>query len=336
MNVCIQKEVSSPAPTLERLQAIVAPDLKRVDNVLMQHIESSAPLISTLASHIIASGGKRLRPALTLITSRLCGYTGERHIQLAACVEFIHTATLLHDDVVDESKLRRGESTANDLWGNKASVLVGDLLLSRAFQLMVSDGSLHILKILSDTSAIIAEGEVMQLAAEGDLHTGKETYLAIISAKTAALFAAACEMGAVVSGQLHLAASLREFGHCLGIAFQLVDDALDYTADSSILGKTVGDDFREGKITLPVIGAVAHATPEEKLFWKRTMEEHTQQADDLERAIAILKKYKTLETTLELAKDYCTRAHALLDSFAASPEKTALTETVDFCLARAY
>ncbi len=219
----------------------------------MSRVKSEIPLIHNIASHIIASGGKRIRPALTLISAQLCGYEGARHIALAAAVEFIHTATLLHDDVVDESKVRRGLATANEVFGNKASILVGDFLLSQAFQLMVADGSLKVLKILSDAAAVIAKGEVMQLMTEGEPETTIQKYLQVISSKTAILFASACELGAVVAGQDGCEERLREFGIYIGIAFQLTDDALDYTADESKLGKTVGDDFREGKVTLPVI-----------------------------------------------------------------------------------
>ena len=252
-------EKTKPA-SLDPLYALIRGDLKRVDALILERVKNEIPLIHDLAKHIIAGGGKRIRPALTLISAQLCGYQGPRHITLAAAVEFIHTATLLHDDVVDESKLRRGLPTANELFGNKASVLVGDFLLSQAFQLMVGDGSHKALKILSDASAIIAKGEVMQLMTEGEPETSVERYLQIISSKTAVLFASACELGAVVAEEERAEEKLREFGIYIGIAFQLVDDALDYGADQGKLGKTVGDDFREGKVTLPVILAYAAGT----------------------------------------------------------------------------
>jgi octaprenyl-diphosphate synthase len=285
---------------------------------------------------MIASGGKRLRPALTLICAKLCAYEGDRHISLAACVEFIHTATLLHDDVVDESALRRGSATANDVWGNKASVLVGDFLLSRAFQLMVSDGSLQVLKILSDASAVIAQGEVMQLSTAGNTQTTVEDYLEVVTAKTATLFAAACELGAVVSGQHQHEERLSEAGMALGIAFQIMDDALDYAAEQSTLGKEVGDDFRDGKITLPVILAYQDGTEDEKKFWKRTLEDQEVEGGDLEQAIKIIHRYQAIEKSIALAERYCDTARELLSAFPDSAPKQALLETVAFCTQRSY
>ena len=324
------------ATSLNRLQSLVAQDLKAVDQVILQQVESEISLIPQLAQHLIASGGKRLRPALTLICSKLCGYEGDRHVHLAACVEFIHTATLLHDDVVDESTMRRGAATANDVWGNKASVLVGDFLLSRAFQLMVADGSLQVLKILSDASAVIAQGEVMQMVATNAPETEETQYLRIIAAKTAELFAAACEVGAVVSGRHDYEKPLREFGLNLGIAFQLVDDALDYAADKNALGKNVGDDFREGKITLPVITAYANGNEAEKEFWHRTLEAHEQTETDFSQAISYINRHRGIECTIEKAKTYCDECRGLLEPMPPSEEKAALLETVDFCIQRAY
>lgn len=322
--------------TLAGLQSLVRDDLAQVDKVILSHIDSGVPLIPTLARHIIASGGKRLRPALTLLSAKLCGYSGPRHIHLAACVEFIHTATLLHDDVVDESALRRGNATANEVWGNKASVLVGDFLLSRAFQLMVADGSLKVLKILSDASAVIAQGEVLQLSTANNPETTQEQYLEVITAKTAALFAAACELGAVVSEKEEDEEALRIAGLNLGIAFQIMDDALDYAASQAVLGKTIGDDFREGKVTLPVILAYAQGSGQEKDFWKRTLEMQEIKAGDLEQAIEIIDKYKSIDASIALAETYCDLSRAQISHFAPSPEKDALLETIDFCTQRAY
>jgi len=260
------------------LSDLVGQDLTRVNKVVLRRLESRVALIPQLAGHIIASGGKRLRPMLTLATARMCGYEGDRHINLAATVEFIHTATLLHDDVVDESDLRRGKATANSVWGNDASVLVGDFLFSRAFQLMVDDGDLRVLEILSGASAVIAEGEVLQLMTTNDTETTEDAYLRVISAKTAALFAAACQIGAVVCERPRAEEeALLSFGRNLGIAFQLVDDALDYSARQMTLGKTVGDDFREGKMSLPVILAFARGSESERAFWRlwRSMERST-------------------------------------------------------------
>jgi octaprenyl-diphosphate synthase len=266
----------------------------------------------------------------------MLGYEGERHIALAACVEFIHTATLLHDDVVDESKLRRGLATANDVWGNKASVLVGDFLLSRAFQLMVDDGSLEVLRILSDASAVIAQGEVLQLTTSNELSTTEAQYLQVVIGKTATLFAAACELGAVVTEKTEHQKSLRQLGLNLGIAFQMMDDGLDYVADQSTLGKAVGDDFRDGKVTLPVIYAYSQSTAEERAFWDRTLGEQEQTEADLPTALMLLKKYKAIEYTLERAEAYCIDALNCLKAFPASAEKSALEEIIHFCTHRAY
>ena len=272
-------------------------------------MDSPVALIPQLAAHIVAAGGKRLRPLLTLACARLCGYGGERHVKLAACVEFIHTATLLHDDVVDESLLRRGLASANAVFGNQASVLVGDFLFARAFQLMVEDGSLEVLSILSRAAATIAEGEVLQLVTQNDLATSEARYLDVIRGKTAALFAAACEVGAVVADRPDAeAAALAEFGMNLGIAFQLVDDALDYAADQSVLGKTVGDDFREGKITLPVLVAYQAGDPADCDFWHRTIETNEQNEADLDHALHLMQRCGAIRATLERAPNLATTA----------------------------
>ncbi len=331
-----RSSAASSAPSLARLQALVQEDIARVDQVILSHIDSSVPLIPKLARYIIAAGGKRLRPALTVLCARMCGYSGDRHIRLAACVEFIHTATLLHDDVVDESALRRGNATANDVWGNKASVLVGDFLFSRSFQLMVSDGSLKVLGILSDASAVIAQGEVLQLTTANNLAISEEQYLEVITAKTAALFAAACQLGAVVTEKPEYEAALRDVGMNLGIAFQIVDDALDYSARQETLGKTIGDDFREGKITLPVIHAYAKGTPEERKFWERTLEEHVQEEGDLQQAIGFINKFHAIDTSIARAEEFAEEARRLLAPLPAGPEHDALMETIDFCTHRAY
>lgn len=322
--------------SLDALYALVQDDLRRVDTLILDRVKSEVPLIHSIAEHIIASGGKRIRPALTLISSQLCGYTGSKHIALAAAVEFIHTATLLHDDVVDESKLRRGMATANEVFGNKASVLVGDFLLSQAFQLMVADGSLKVLRILSDASAVIAKGEVMQLMTEGDVETSLDNYLKVISSKTAELFAAACELGAVAGGNPAWEPGLRDFGMHIGIAFQLMDDVLDYAADQDTLGKTVGDDFREGKITLPVILAYSAGNEEERIFWKRTLTDLNQKPEDLPQATALLLRHKAIGKSVEVAQEYCERARQSLAGFASSPAKSAMLDIVDFCASRAY
>jgi len=322
--------------TLDALYALIQEDLKRVDALILSRVKTEIPLIHQIASHIIASGGKRIRPALTLISSQLCGYHGQRQIPLAAAVEFIHTATLLHDDVVDESKVRRGLATANEIFGNKASILVGDFLLSQAFQFMVGDGSLKVLKILSDAAAVISKGEVMQLMTEGQPETTIENYLQVISSKTAVLFAAACELGAVIADQENAANNLREFGIYIGIAFQLIDDALDYAADQAKLGKTVGDDFREGKITLPVILAYNAGDQQEKAFWQRTLGERMQEADDLEEAQFLMQHHDTIGQTVAMAERYCRKAAQCLSAFSSSPARDAMLDIADFCASRAY
>jgi octaprenyl-diphosphate synthase len=324
-------------PSLDGLSRLVSDDLNGVNNVILERMHSRVPLIPELASHIIAAGGKRLRPMLTLAAARLCGYEGERHIPLAACVEFIHTATLLHDDVVDDSERRRGLDTANAVWGNKASVLVGDFLFSRAFQLMVTDGSLKVLKVLSDASAVIAEGEVHQLMTANDTDTGEQAYLEVIQGKTAALFEAACRVGAVVAERPAVEEeALAAYGLNLGITFQLVDDALDYAARETELGKSVGDDFREGKITLPVVLAFRRGSEDERRFWRRCLEDLEQTDGDLTRALALLTRHRALADTIERARHYGAMARDALALFPECDAKAALADVVDFCVERVY
>lgn len=324
-------------PSFEALRALVADDLAKVNETIIRQMHSPVALIPQLAGHIVAAGGKRLRPMLTLASAGLVGYEGERHIDLAACVEFIHTATLLHDDVVDESDLRRGRDTANAVWGNQASVLVGDFLFSRAFQLMVGDGSLKVLKILSDASAVIAEGEVHQLVTTNNVETDEAAYLQVIESKTAVLFAAASQIGAVVAERPESEErALESFGRNLGVAFQLVDDVLDYSAQQEALGKTVGDDFREGKVTLPVILAYAAGDAEEKAFWKRVIDDLEQNEGDLRFAQDLMQKHGTLTASLDRARDYAEAARRDLDLFAPTEHRRAMEEVIDFCVDRAY
>lgn len=324
-------------PSIDALQRLVAEDLQKVNQHILTHMQSPVALIPQLASHLIAAGGKRLRPMLTLAAANLCGYTGTRHIGLSACVEFIHTATLLHDDVVDESELRRGQESANAVWGNQASVLVGDFLFSRAFQLMVADGSLQVLKILSDASAVIAEGEVLQLMTANDPQASEEAYLEVIRSKTATLFAAASRVGAVVADRPSIQEeALESFGMNLGIAFQLIDDVLDYSAKQAQLGKTVGDDFREGKVTLPLILAWRRGSDEEREFWRRTVERLEQNDDDLEKAIGLMTKHRSLNDTVERARHYASIAKDSLGIFPDSDMKMAMLDVADFCVDRAY
>lgn len=317
--------------------ALVAGDLNLVNAVILDRMQSQIPLIPELAGHLIAGGGKRMRPMLTLVSARLLGYAGTRHHRLAAAVEFIHTATLLHDDVVDGSDLRRGRRTANTIWGNPATVLVGDFLFSRSFELMVEDGSQKVLKILSAASAVIAEGEVNQLTAARKIDLGEERYLDIIGAKTAALFAAACRISAVVaerSAAEELA--LDAYGRNLGIAFQLVDDAIDYVSDAGTMGKDAGDDFREGKVTLPVILAYARGDAEARRFWKDTIEGRRDADADLPHAIHLIQEARAIDDTLARARHYGQRAIDALGPFGTSDAKDAMIEAVEFAIARAY
>ena len=333
----ISERRDDPSAGIDALASLVGEDMKAVNAVILERMQSPVALIPQLAGHIIAAGGKRLRPMLTLAAARLCGYSGERHIALAGCVEFIHTATLLHDDVVDESDLRRGLDTANAVWGNKPSVLVGDFLFSRAFQLMVEDGSLEVLRLLSNASAVIAEGEVRQLMTANDTATGEDDYLEVIRSKTAALFAAATRIGAVIAERPSSEAeALGRYGRGVGIAFQLVDDVLDYSARQAELGKAVGDDFRDGKITLPIVLAFARGSDAEKAFWKRCLEDQEIGDGDLERAMEIMTRLGTLDASLKQAERYADEALRALNGFPDSPERRAMAEVAQFCVERAY
>jgi octaprenyl-diphosphate synthase len=327
---------SDPPKGLQPLLDLVAGDMREVNGIILDKAVSDVELIPELAHHLIDSGGKRLRPMLTLASARLCGYQGSGHIKLAAAVEFMHTATLLHDDVVDDSDFRRGKKSARLLWGNQASVLVGDFLLGQAFRMMVDVGSLSALGILSNAAAVIAEGEVMQLAAAKDTATSEQAYLAIITAKTAALFSAATEVGAAITNRPAAEQdALRGYGLDLGIAFQLVDDALDYAGESAKLGKATGDDFREGKITLPVILSVRAGSDEERAFWARTLGDGRIEEGDFEQAVAAMQRHGAIEATLDRARHYGARARGALSALPAGPGKRALAEVVDFCISRA-
>ena len=320
---------------LARLSSLLAEDLRACNQTIVRQMDSPVALIPQLAAHIVAAGGKRLRPVLTMASARMCGYPGQRHVQLAACVEFIHTATLLHDDVVDESVLRRGLASANAIFGNKSSVLVGDFLFARAFQLMVADGSLEVLAILSRAAATIAEGEVLQLTTQNDLSTSLDRYLDVIGGKTAALFAAACQVGAIVAERpQHEVAALASYGKDIGMAFQLVDDALDYAADQVTLGKTVGDDFREGKITLPVLAAYEAGTPAERAFWSRTIEQSEQVDADLDHALTLMEQRGAIAATLDRARDFADAAQLALRPFPPSELRQCLHDVADFTVNR--
>jgi octaprenyl-diphosphate synthase len=326
-----------PAPSLDPLVSLIASDMNQVNSVILERMQSEVPLIPELAGHLIAGGGKRMRPMLTLACARLLGYGGTRHHKLAATVEFIHTATLLHDDVVDGSGMRRGKRTANLIWGNPATVLVGDFLFSRSFELMVEDGSLRVLRILSSASAIIAEGEVAQLTAQRRIETDEARYLQIIDAKTAALFAAACRISAVVAERDEEdELALDSYGRNLGIAFQLVDDAIDYASDGTTMGKDTGDDFRDGKVTLPVILAYARGDETQRRFWKDAIEGRRTSDEDLAHAIRLLEETGSVADTLARARHYGQRAIAALGRFPDGRAKSALIEAVEFAVARAY
>ncbi len=329
--------MSSPRP-YERLAASLSGDMARVDTLIRTRMRSdTAPRIPEVTAHLIEAGGKRIRPMLTLAAAQMCGYSGEAHLALAATVEFIHTATLLHDDVIDESAQRRGRPTANLLWDNKSSVLVGDYLFARAFQLMVSTGNLRVLDILSNAAAVIAEGEVLQLTAAQNLATDEATYMKVIRGKTAALFSAATESGAVIAGAPEeQVRALHAYGDALGICFQIVDDFLDYGGAGDGIGKNIGDDFRERKLTMPVIRAVAVADADERAFWERVIARGKQDEGDLDRALAILKRHGALESTRASAQEWCDRARAALAVLPDHPLRGMLDDLAGFVVSRVY
>jgi len=319
----------------ERMQAALADDLAEVNALIRTRMASDhAPRIPEVTAHLVEAGGKRVRPMLTLAAARLCGYDGDAHQKLAATVEFIHTATLLHDDVVDESAQRRGRPTANLLWDNKSSVLVGDYLFARSFQLMVETENLRVLNILSNAAAVIAEGEVLQLSAAMNLSTTEEIYLQVIRGKTAALFEAACEVGGVIAGQPEdVVRGLAAYGDGLGIAFQMTDDLLDWGLGGEI-GKNTGDDFRECKLTLPVIRAIARADAEEHAFWERTIGKGKQEEGDLEHAHGLLMSHSTLEETRAEALAWSARAKTALGAAPEGPLRDMMADLADYVVAR--
>lgn len=332
----IGRQNTSLSP-LDELSVLLESDMKAVNAMIVARMDSPVPMIPELAGYLIAAGGKRIRPLMTLASTAL--YNGDmvRAHRLSAAVEFIHTATLLHDDVVDDSAERRGQKSANVIFGNEASVLVGDFLFSRAFQLMVEDGNLNVLKTLSDASAIIAQGEVLQLATQGNLATSMEEYLEVIKGKTAALFAAACEVGPLIStDDVNAARIMAEYGMNLGIAFQIADDILDYSASQEKLGKTVGDDFREGKMTAPIIIALAAANDEERSFWKRTLEDKDQNDSDLVRAGALLRRHGALDKALEMARGYAQKAREALAEAPDSPVRATLDALAQYTVDRDF
>ncbi len=330
------RPLTPDARPLDDLVGLLKDDMNSVNALIMDNMTSEVPLIPQLAGYLIAAGGKRIRPLLTLACTRLFDTTTDRAFRLAASVEFIHTATLLHDDVVDESDQRRGRASANMVFGNQASVLVGDFLFSRAFQLMVQDGSLDVLRILSSASAVIAEGEVLQLAIQNDLDTTLEQYERVIASKTARLFAAACEIGPVIAGMNpQQVKALHDYGHALGMAFQIADDVLDYQADPDALGKSIGDDFKEGKMTAPVIFALEAASPSERDFWVRTFEKKDATEEDLATAQSLIRQHGADTRAQNLALDYAARARACLNGLPPSPIADCLLALPDFAVKRA-
>ncbi|BBC73658.1 farnesyltranstransferase [Altererythrobacter sp. B11] len=330
-------QLKRQTPTLTPILSLTATAMNSVNAIILDRMQSEIPLIPALAGHLIAGGGKRMRPMLTLAGAELVGYQGTRHHRLAAAVEFIHTATLLHDDVVDGSETRRGKEAANIVFGNPATVLVGDFLFSRSFELMVEDGSLKVLKILSGASAIIAQGEVDQLTAQRRIETSEERYLNIIGAKTAALFAAASRIAAVIAecGEAEEQA-LDDYGRNLGIAFQLVDDAIDYDTGTAEMGKNRGDDFREGKMTLPVILAYARGSDEERRFWKDAIAGFRSEDEDLAHAVELIRRHDAVAATRERARHYAARACDALAIFPDGKARAAMVEAAQFAVSRGY
>jgi len=335
--VKIASDMSNKENPIDRISDILADDMTAVNAIIISRMDSHVPLVKQLAGYLIAAGGKRIRPLLTLATTAMFSGDMKRSHLLASCVEFIHTATLLHDDVVDESDERRGKATANLVFGNQASVLVGDFLFSRSFQMMVDDGNLDILRILSDASAVIAQGEVLQLTTANNIATSMDEYLEVIKAKTAALFAAACEVGPVIADRDEtITRNIAQFGMNLGIAFQIVDDILDYSATREKLGKTIGDDFREGKMTAPVIFAIEKADSNEREFWQRTLGDRDQNDDDLQKAFKLIEKHGALKASQKMAGHYADMALSNIKDAPESELKALLTQLVTFTIEREF
>ncbi|HWD12721.1 polyprenyl synthetase family protein [Pseudochrobactrum sp. sp1633] len=328
-------EKKNQQASIQKLVDLTKADMGRVNALILSKAGSDVEMIPEVANHLISSGGKRLRPMMTLAAAAMFGYEGEGHVQLATSVEFMHTATLLHDDVVDESDLRRGKSTARMIWGNQASVLVGDYLLGQAFKMMVDVGSLDALDVLATSASVIAEGEVMQLAAAKNMETTEDEYLAVIKAKTAALFSAAAEVGPIIADapRAHRLA-LRSYGLNLGLAFQLIDDALDYGGSAADLGKNVGDDFREGKITMPLLLSYRRGSEEERAFWKVSIEQGKNDDEALQKAIGLMTKHGSIADTVQRARHFGEIARDALAPLPQSPQKDALIDVIDFCISR--
>lgn len=320
---------------MEAALALIEEDLKNVELQFIKDLHSSVPLISKVAEYLFSSGGKRIRPALLLLSARMCNYHGDRHVPLASVIEFIHTATLLHDDVVDNAQLRRGIASANTLWGNEASVLVGDYLFSKSFSLMIADGDLKILRALSSATTMIAEGEVLQLTSSSDLDLTEERYIDVIKSKTAILLATACQTGAILGNvSVEQEAALQGFGMNLGIAFQLIDDTLDYTSSEEKFGKSIGHDLEEGKITLPLIHTLRNCRPDERDEISEIIKKDSLLQDEFVTVFELVHKYGGIDYSMKVAREYIENSKSLLDIFADSPEKTALTSLADYVLTR--
>ncbi|SNB44732.1 polyprenyl synthetase family protein [Geobacter sp. DSM 9736] len=320
---------------MEAALALIGEDLRNVELQFKKDLQSDVPLIRKVGEYVLSSGGKRIRPALLLLAARLCGYRGDRHVPLASVIEFIHTATLLHDDVVDNANLRRGIASANTLWGNEASVLVGDFLFSKSFSLMVADGDLNILRVLSNATTVIAEGEVLQLICTSDLDITEERYIEVVKCKTAILLSAACQAGAILgAATAEREAALSDYGMRLGIAFQLMDDTLDYVADEEQFGKSIGHDLEEGKITLPLIHTLRQCTAAERDRIGDVVAKDVLEAEDFQAVFDLVHRYGGIEYTIAAARDYIRSAKLPLESFQDSPEKTALMELADYVVTR--
>jgi octaprenyl-diphosphate synthase len=322
---------------LSEIKSLAQDDLNKMDLAIKARLSSKEQLVQDITYHIISSGGKRLRPALLILIAKLFGYNGQRHINLAAAVEFIHTATLLHDDVVDHSSLRRGKLTANQNWDNKSSILVGDFLFSQSFLLMSEDSDVKVLEILSKAAAIIAEGEVKQLSSIANLDLILDDYLRVISAKTAELFAAACQVGAVIAdADNHLQESMYHFGLNLGMAFQIIDDVMDYMADKASMGKNIGDDFKEAKVTLPIILAFENSNLDEKEFWNKAINQKNQQEKDFEIALDIFSKYEVIDKCFDMAKEYALKAQVHIEQTPDHEIKNILIKMLSFSVNRDF
>jgi len=331
----VRAAVARPTGSVDVLTHLAADDIAEVNAIIVARMQSPVAVIPMLADHLINAGGKRLRPLLTVASARLAGARDDACLKLAAAVEFIHTATLLHDDVVDSSQLRRGKVAAHLIWGAPSSVLVGDFLFAKAFELMVEAGSMKALDILAKAAGVIAEGEVLQLTRAHDLNLSQDVYLQIIGAKTAELFAAAAEAGAVSAGAPeHQIQAMRDYAMNLGLAFQLADDALDYGGATEALGKNAGDDFREGKATLPLLLAIARTGAAETAFWERTIGRREQTDADFVRAIELIRGTGSLESTLDLAADFAAKAKTALSPMTSNSWRVALEDLADFAVSR--